>query len=92
MMCFAPIMGIGGLIMGLSKCLNLAWVLALALIVMLGLILTLFAVAMPRFKKMQTLIDRLNLVSREELSGLMVVRASPTSPSCRTGLKRPTRI
>ena len=75
MMCFAPIMGIGGLIMGLSKCLNLAWVLALALIVMLGLILTLFAVAMPRFKKMQTLIDRLNLVSREELSGLMVVRA-----------------
>lgn len=80
MMCFAPIMGIGGLIMGLSKCLNLAWVLALALIVMLGLILTLFAVAMPRFKKMQTLIDRLNLVSREELSGLMVVRAFSNQP------------
>ena len=80
MMCFAPIMGMGGLIMGLSKCLNLAWVLALALIVMLGLILTLFAVAMPRFKKMQTLIDRLNLVSREELSGLMVVRAFSNQP------------
>ena len=80
MMCFAPIMGIGGLIMGLSKCLNLAWVLALALIVMLGLILTLFAVAMPRFKKMQALIDRLNLVSREELSGLMVVRAFSNQP------------
>lgn len=80
MMCFAPIMGIGGLIMGLSKCLNLAWVLALALIVMLGLILTLFAVAMPRFKKMQSLIDRLNLVSREELSGLMVVRAFSNQP------------
>ena len=80
MMCFAPIMGIGGLIMGLSKCLNLAWVLALALIVMLGLILTLFAVAMPRFKKMQILIDRLNLVSREELSGLMVVRAFSNQP------------
>lgn len=80
MMCFAPIMGIGGLIMGLSKCLNLARVLALALIVMLGLILTLFAVAMPRFKKMQTLIDRLNLVSREELSGLMVVRAFSNQP------------
>lgn len=80
MMCFAPIMGIGGLIMGLSKCLNLAWVLALALIVMLGVILTLFAVAMPRFKKMQTLIDRLNLVSREELSGLMVVRAFSNQP------------
>ena len=80
MMCFAPIMGIGGLIMGLSKCLNLAWVLALALIVMLGLILILFAVAMPRFKKMQSLIDRLNLVSREELSGLMVVRAFSNQP------------
>lgn len=75
LMCFAPIMGIGGLIMGLSKCLSLAWILALALIVMLGLIMVLFAVAMPKFKKMQTLIDKLNLVSREELSGLMVVRA-----------------
>ena len=42
---------------------------------MLGLIMTLFSVALPRFKKMQTLIDKLNLVSREELSGIMVVRA-----------------
>ena len=75
LMCYAPIMGLGGLIMGLSKCLSLAWVLALALIVMLGLIMILFSVAMPKFKKMQTLIDKLNLVSREELSGLMVVRA-----------------
>lgn len=75
MMCFAPIMGIGGIIMGLSTCVSLAWVLALALIVMLGLIVTLFSVALPRFKKMQSLIDKLNLVSREELSGIMVVRA-----------------
>ena len=75
MMCFAPIMGLGGLIMGLSKCVSLAWVLALALIIMLGLILILFAVALPRFKRMQKLVDRLNLVSREELSGIMVVRA-----------------
>lgn len=75
MMCFAPIMGLGGLIMGLSKCVSLAWVLVLALIIMLGLILILFAVALPRFKRMQKLVDRLNLVSREELSGIMVVRA-----------------
>ena len=75
LLCFAPIMGIGGLIMGLSTCVNLAWVLGLALIVMLGLLLVLFAVAMPRFKKMQALVDRLNLVSREEIGGLMVVRA-----------------
>ena len=75
MMCFAPIMGIGGIIMGLSTCVSLAWVLALALIIMLGLITTLFSIALPRFKKMQSLIDKLNLVSREELSGIMVVRA-----------------
>ncbi len=75
LLCFAPIMGIGGLIMGLSTCANLAWVLALALVVMLGLLMILFAVAMPRFKKMQSLVDRLNLVSREEVSGLMVIRA-----------------
>ncbi|MGI5977657.1 MAG: ABC transporter ATP-binding protein [Candidatus Limivicinus sp.] len=75
MLCFAPIMGIGGFIMGLSTCINMAWILAMGLIVMLGLILVLFALALPRFKKMQGLIDRLNLVSREELSGLMVIRA-----------------
>ncbi len=75
MMCFAPIMGLGGLIMGVSKSISLAWIMALALIVMLGLISTLFSIALPRFKKMQSLVDRLNLVSREELSGIMVIRA-----------------
>ena len=75
LMCFAPIMGIGGLVMGLSKCPELAWVLLLALAIMLLVILTLFSVALPRFKKMQQFVDRLNLVSREELSGMMVVRA-----------------
>ncbi len=75
MMCFAPIMGFGGLIMGISKSISLAWIMALALIVMLGLISTLFSIALPRFKKMQSLVDRLNLVSREELSGIMVIRA-----------------
>lgn len=74
MMCFAPIMGLGGLIMGISKSISLAWIMALALIVMLGLISTLFSIALPRFKKMQSLVDRLNLVSREELSGIMVIR------------------
>ncbi len=75
MMIFAPVMGIGGLIMGLSKCINMAWILGLALVLMLGTILVLFSVALPRFKKMQHFVDRLNLVSREELSGMMVVRA-----------------
>ena len=80
MLCFAPIMGLGGLVMGLRKCPQLAWVLALALALMLALILTLFKVALPRFKKMQDFVDRLNLVSREELSGLMVVRAFSNQP------------
>lgn len=80
MLCFAPIMGVGGLIMGLSKCISLAWVLVLALVLMLGIILVLFSVALPKFKKMQHFIDRLNLVSREELSGMMVVRAFANQP------------
>ena len=75
MVCFAPIMGVGGLIMGFSTCAELSWVLALALIVMLGLVLLLFSLVLPRFRRMQGLIDRLNLVSREELGGMMVVRA-----------------
>ena len=78
LMCFAPIMGVGGLIMGLTKCVSMAWILLLALIVMLGVILILFVVALPRFKKMQKFIDKLNLVSREHLSGLMVIRAFAT--------------
>ncbi|MFP4384972.1 MAG: ABC transporter ATP-binding protein [Spirochaetia bacterium] len=75
MVLFAPIMGIGGVIRALDKAPSMAWIIALAVIVLLGLILTVLAVAMPKFKRIQKLIDRLNLVARENLSGLMVVRA-----------------
>lgn len=78
MLCFAPIMGIGGLVMALRKSTSMAWLLALAVILLLCLIGTLLIVAMPKFKKMQTLVDRLNLVSRESLSGMMVIRAFAT--------------
>lgn len=78
MMCFAPIMGIGGLIMALRKAVSMAWIIAAAVVFLLGVILVLMAVVMPRFKKMQSLIDRLNLVSREGLSGMMVIRAFST--------------
>ena len=78
MMCFAPIMGIGGLIMALRKSVSMAWIIGIAVLFMLCLIITLFIVAMPKFKKMQDLIDRLNLVSRENLSGMMVIRAFAT--------------
>lgn len=78
MLCFAPIMGIGGIVMALQKSVSMAWTIALAVILLLGIIGVLFAVAMPRFKKMQALVDRLNLVSREHLSGMMVIRAFAT--------------
>ena len=77
-MCYAPIIGIGGTIMALSKSVSMAWVIALAVVLILGLICTISAVAMPRFKIMQQLVDKLNLVSRENLSGMMVIRAFAT--------------
>ncbi len=78
MMCYAPLMGIGGIIMALSKSASMAWVIALAVICMLGLIAVLFGLALPKFKIMQTLVDKLNLVSRESLTGMMVIRAFST--------------
>ena len=76
--CYAPIIGIGGTIMALRKSTSMSWILALAVVLILGVILVMLGVAMPRFKKMQSLIDRLNLVSRENLSGMMVIRAFAT--------------
>ncbi len=72
---FAPIMGVGGVIMALNKSTSMWWIIALAVIVLLGLILIVFSVSLPKFRLMQTLIDRLNLVTRENLSGMMVIRA-----------------
>ncbi len=74
-MCFAPIMGIGGVIMALKKSASLSWVIAVAVLVILGVILVLISIVMPKFNILQKLIDRLNLVSREHLSGMMVIRA-----------------
>lgn len=74
-LCYAPIMGIGGIIMAVGKSVSLSWIIALAVIVLIGLIMVIFSIAMPKFKSLQKLIDRLNLVSRENLSGLMVIRA-----------------
>ncbi len=78
MVFFAPIMGIGGIIRALDKSVSMSWIIALAVIILLGLISVLFAIAVPKFKKIQLLIDRLNLGSRENLSGLMVIRAFVT--------------
>lgn len=75
---YAPIIGVGGVMRALEKSTSMSWIIALAVIIMLGLVGIVFVIALPKFKKMQKLIDRLNLVTREHLSGLMVVRAFNT--------------
>ncbi|PEC46395.1 ABC transporter [Bacillus sp. AFS077874] len=75
MLCYAPIMGIGGIIMAINKSASMSWIIALAVIVLLSLIMVIMTVAIPKFKLIQKLIDKLNLVSRENLTGLMVIRA-----------------
>ncbi|MGG0177247.1 ABC transporter ATP-binding protein [Gottfriedia acidiceleris] len=75
MLCYAPIMGIGGIIMAINKSASMSWIIALAVIVLLSLIMVIMTVAIPKFKFIQKLIDKLNLVSRENLTGLMVIRA-----------------
>ena len=78
MICYAPIVGVGGIIMALNKAVSMSWIIAIAVVVMLGLIGIIMSVAMPKFKIMQKLTDKLNLVSRESLSGMMVIRAFGT--------------
>lgn len=75
MVAYAPIMGIGGVIKAMQTGAGLGWVIALALLVILGYVMVLMLVSMPKFKLMQKLVDRLNLVSREILTGLSVIRA-----------------
>ncbi len=78
MVFYAPIIGVGGILRALEKSTSMSWIIALAVIILLGMVGIVFAIALPRFKKMQKLVDRLNLVTREHLSGLMVVRAFNT--------------
>ena len=78
MLCYAPIMGVGGVVMALQKSVSMSWTIALAVIVLIGLIVVIFNIAMPKFKMIQKLVDKLNLVTRENLSGMMVIRAFGT--------------
>ena len=75
MVLYAPIMGIGGIVKVLHTDTSMVWIIALAVIVLLGVVMILMSAAMPKFKKMQVLVDRLNLVTREILTGIPVVRA-----------------
>ena len=72
---YAPIMGIGGVIRALGKSTSMWWLIALAVLVLIGILMIVFSVAMPRFRIIQSKIDRLNLVMREHLTGMMVIRA-----------------
>lgn len=72
---FAPAMAAGGIVMALKTNLGLSWIIALSVIVLVGMMSVLMAIAMPKFKIMQSLVDRLNLVSREILTGIPVIRA-----------------
>ena len=75
MVFYAPIIGVGGVIRAIGKSSSMWWVIAVAVGVLSILVLVVYKVAVPKFKLMQKLLDKLNLVSRESLSGMMVIRA-----------------
>lgn len=75
---YAPIMAIGGIYKVFHTNVSMSWIIGLAVVLIGLVVLTLFAVAMPKFKIMQKLVDRLNLVTREILTGLPVIRAFST--------------
>ena len=78
MMFYAPIMGVGGIILALSKDVSMSWIIILAVVILIGLIVVISIIVLPRFKKVQNLIDKLNLIVRENLSGMLVIRAFNT--------------
>lgn len=75
MVLYAPILGVGGVLKVMSTGAGMGWVIALAVLVIVGFVLLLMSIAMPKFKQMQKLVDNVNLVSREILTGLSVIRA-----------------
>ena len=75
MVCYAPILGIGGIIKVINTRTGMGWIIVVAVVLILALVGTLMKIAMPKFKLMQKLVDRMNLVSREILTGIPVIRA-----------------
>lgn len=75
LVCYAPILGIGGIIKVVNTRTGMGWIIVVAVALILALVGTLMKIAMPKFKLMQTLVDRMNLVSREILTGVPVIRA-----------------
>ncbi len=75
---YAPILGVGGVIKVINTGASMGWVIGVAVISILLLVIVLFTFAMPKFKSVQKLVDRLNLVTRESLTGMLVIRAFST--------------
>lgn len=78
MVLYAPIMGIGGVYKVFQTNVDMSWILAVAVLLILAVVIVLFSIVMPKFKILQKLVDRLNLVTREILTGLQVIRAFST--------------
>ena len=78
MVAYAPILGIGGVLKVVQTGAGMGWIIVLAILVILGYVMVLMAVTMPKFQLMQKLVDNINLVSREILTGLSVIRAFGT--------------
>ncbi|HME53838.1 MAG TPA: ABC transporter ATP-binding protein [Candidatus Lokiarchaeia archaeon] len=72
---YAPILGFGAILLALQKSTSMWWIIAVSVLVLLIIILSVFKIALPKFQSIQKLVDRLNLVARENLSGMMVIRA-----------------
>lgn len=79
--CFAPIMGIGAVIKALNTSVSLSWTIGIALLVILGVMTVSFFLVLPKFQVLQTKLDKLNLLMKERLSGVLVIRAFNTEKS-----------
>ncbi len=75
---YAPILGIGGVVHALAESRSMSWIIGVALAVMFGIIGVMMSLALPKFKRIQTMVDKLNQVVRENLDGMLVIRAFNT--------------
>jgi ATP-binding cassette subfamily B protein len=78
MVFYAPILGVGGIIKALNTNVSMAWVILVGVVSVLVLVIVMFSVAMPKFKKVQKLVDKVNQVMRESLVGMLIIRAFNT--------------
>lgn len=98
-LCFSPILGVGGIIMALRKSTSLGWIIVVSLLVIFMIIGMIFVFITPKFKRLQSLTDKINLIARENLTGLMIIRAFNTKDheterfdDVNTSLKKISRI